>query len=144
MRTIKYLVLHCTATQPSASVEAIKNYWKTALGWKNPGYHYLIKRSGEIVQLQTEDKIANGVKGYNQHSIHISYIGGVDRDNKPKDNRTIEQEEAMFAKLVELTEKYPLAIIKGHRDFPGVIKACPSFDAKTWLRGYTPHFKQAA
>ncbi len=144
MRQVKYIVLHCTATPVTTNIASIQNYWKTNLGWKNPGYHYLIERNGNVVQLQKEDKIANGVKGFNESSIHISYIGGVDKNNKPLDNRTRAQEDAMFSKIVELTEKYPTAIIKGHRDFPFVKKACPSFDAKTWLQNYTPDLKIAA
>jgi len=137
-RTIEYIVVHCTATPPEAKVENIVRYWKEQLGWKNPGYHYIIKRNGEIVQLLSEDQVSNGVKNYNQHSVHISYIGGVDKDLKPFDNRTDEQKHALFNKVVELSNRYPGAEIKGHRDFPGVIKACPSFDVKKWLKEYVP------
>ncbi|MBL7748765.1 MAG: N-acetylmuramoyl-L-alanine amidase [Chitinophagaceae bacterium] len=137
-RNIKYIVVHCTATPPEAKVENIVRYWKEQLGWKNPGYHYIIKRNGEIVSLLSEDLVSNGVKNYNQQSVHISYIGGIDKNNKPVDNRTPEQKKAMFNKLVALSEKYPEAQIKGHRDFPGVIKACPSFDVRTWLKDYIP------
>lgn len=137
-RNIKYIVVHCTATPPEAKVENIVRYWKEQLGWKNPGYHYIIKRNGEIVSLLSEDLVSNGVKNYNQHSVHISYIGGIDKNNKPLDNRTPEQKAALFNKLVALSKKYPEAEIKGHRDFPGVIKACPSFDVRTWLKEYIP------
>ena len=143
-RFIKYLVAHCTATQPEATIAAILNYWKTKLGWKNPGYHYLIKRDGEIVQLHPEHLIANGVAGFNANSIHVSYIGGVDRNNKPVDNRTPAQQEAMFNLFVELSERYPNAEILGHRDFPNVAKACPSFDTRSWLQNYEPDFGMAA
>jgi N-acetylmuramoyl-L-alanine amidase len=149
-REIKYLVVHCTATQPDASIEGIKRYWREELKWKNPGYHYIIKRNGEIVNILPEDQIANGVAGNNKHSIHISYIGGLSKDGKGVDNRTPAQVRAMFNKLVALSEKYPKATILGHRDFSldkdgdGVIEAfewvkfCPGFDVKDWLRNYTP------
>ena len=144
MRTIKYIVVHCTATPPETTIESIKNYWKQNLGWRNPGYHYIIKRNGDIVNLFPEDKVSNGVKGYNKNSVHISYIGGVDKNNKPIDNRTDAQIHSMFNKLVELSEKYPNATILGHRDFPGVTKMCPSFDVKEWLKNYTPDIDLAA
>ena len=144
MRTIKYIVVHCTATPPETTIESIKNYWKQNLGWRNPGYHYIIKRNGDIVNLFPEDKVSNGVKGYNKNSVHISYIGGVDKNNKPIDNRTDAQIHSMFNKLVELSEKYPNATILGHRDFPGVTKMCPSFDVKEWLKNYTPDIRLAA
>ena len=156
MRTIKFIVVHCTATPPDATIESIKNYWKTHLGWYNPGYHYIIKRNGEIVNLLPEEKASNGVKGHNQNSVHISYIGGIDKNGNPLDNRTDEQKHAMFNKLISLSEKYPDATILGHRDLSpdkngnGVIepsewiKYCPSFDVREWLKNYTPDLGFAA
>jgi N-acetylmuramoyl-L-alanine amidase len=144
MRDIKYIVVHCTATPPDTKIESIQNYWKERLGWKNPGYHYIIKRNGDIIRMQPENLIANGVAGNNRYAIHISYVGGVDKDNKPVDNRTDAQKHALFNKLVSLSEKYPNAIIKGHRDFPGVTKACPAFDVRSWLQTYTPDLDIAA
>lgn len=137
-REIQFLVVHCTATPPETTVASIQNYWKQNLGWKNPGYHYLIKRNGEVVKLHPEHLIANGVAGNNAHSIHVSYIGGVDKQNKPLDNRTDAQKETMFNLLVGLSEKYPGAKILGHRDFPGAKKACPSFDTRKWVAEYVP------
>jgi len=32
--------------------------------------------------------------------------------------------------LTKLKKEFPKAIIQGHRDFPNVKKACPSFNAK--------------
>lgn len=144
MRRIKYIVLHCTATASTATVEAIKNGWKR-LGWKNPGYHYLIDDSGEVHQLATEDKVTNGVRGYNPESIHVSYIGGL-LDGKPADTRTPEQLDAMEELVRKLKAKYPSAKIKGHRDFsPDTnkngkvdfwerIKECPCFEVSEWLK----------
>lgn len=134
MREIKYVVLHCTATSPFAKVEAIQNYWKNNLGWKMPGYHYVISANGGVKQLATEDQVTNGVAGYNAHSIHISYIGGIDGAGKPEDTRTPAQKEAQIKLLKTLRAKYPKAAIMGHRDFPGVKKACPSFNVESWLK----------
>ncbi len=144
MRLIRYITVHCTASTPDATVEDIKRYWRERLGWKNPGYHYLILRDGEVVRLQEEEKIANGASGYNKVSIHIAYIGGIDKSGKPADNRTPLQKHAMFDLLVGLTERYPSAKIVGHRDLPGVKKACPSFDVTAWLKDYEPDLPLAA
>lgn len=155
-RIIKYLVVHCTATPPDTTIESIQAYWKTELHWKNPGYHYVIKRNGEIVKLNDENNISNGVAGNNKHAIHISCIGGIDKDGKPIDNRTPSQIHALFNKLVALSEKYPAATILGHRDFSpdknnnGIIdyyewiKSCPAYDVKEWLKNYTPDISIAA
>ena len=131
MREIKYLAVHCTAAPQTTSVESIQKYWKTQLGWKMPGYHFIIKPNGEVVQLLEIEKVSNGVKGFNSVSINISYIGGVDSQNKPIDNRTEAQKKALLDLLRKLKKQFPKAIIQGHRDFPDVKKACPSFNAKT-------------
>ena len=130
MREIKFLAVHCTATPQTATVSSIQNYWKNVLKWKMPGYHFIIKPDGEVVQLLEIEKVSNGVKGFNSVSINISYIGGVDSQNKPIDNRTEAQKKALLDLLKKLKKQFPKAIIQGHRDFPGVKKACPSFDAK--------------
>jgi N-acetylmuramoyl-L-alanine amidase len=137
-RNIKYIVLHCTASNPNAKISDIQNYWRTQLGWKNPGYHYIIERDGNIIQLLDEKLISNGVLGFNKECINISYIGGIDKDGKPIDNRTDAQKHAMFDKVVELTEQYPQAEVKGHRDFLNQNRACPCFDVKEWLKNYEP------
>lgn len=125
MRDIKNLVCHCTATAKNASIEAIKKYWKENLGWKTVGYHKIIKSNGEIVELANDEIVTNGVAGHNRDSLHVCYIGGRD-----KDDRTPAQKESMALVLKDWLEKYPKARITGHRDFPGVKKACPQFSAE--------------
>lgn len=129
-RKLKYLVIHCTATDQSAKVSSITNYWKNNLGWKSPGYHIIIKSSGEYTVLQELQDSTNGVKGYNHNSIHVSYIGGVNSKGKAIDNRTQEQIKTMEHIVNAIQDKYNLELM-GHRDFPRVAKDCPSFDAKT-------------
>lgn len=134
MRNIQYIVLHCTATPQNTTIDSIKNYWRTVLKWKNPGYHYIIKGDGTIVNTLPIYQVANGVAGYNSVSIHIAYIGGVDAKNNPLDNRTEAQIKSQIQLLNQLKKQFQKAEIKGHRDFPNVKKACPSFDVKTWLK----------
>jgi N-acetylmuramoyl-L-alanine amidase len=77
------------------------------------------------------------VEGYNANSIGVVYVGGLEnRPNtpyallKPKDTRTQAQKAELLSLLMDLRRLYPNAKIQGHRDFPNVKKACPSFDAK--------------
>lgn len=135
MRPIEHIVLHCTATDNSAKVSSIVRYWKDKLGWKNPGYHFLIESNGAITQLQPLDKPSNGVAGYNANSIHISYIGGIDTaTGRAKDTRTPEQKNAMEGLVKALHAVFPNAKLLGHRDFPGVKKDCPSFSVASYLK----------
>ena len=145
-RTIKYIVVHCTATVSTTAVSTIKNGWK-ARGWKNPGYHRLIDAQGKAHLLAPYAKVVNGAKGYNQSGIHIAYIGGVVRsmDNRklvPADTRTLAQRETLNTFLRELHQLYPNAKIVGHRDLSpdlngdGIIqpgewtKMCPCYDVR--------------
>lgn len=136
-RSIKYIAIHCTATTQTATVASIQKYWKESLKWKSPGYHFLIESNGTIHRLLDLNGIANGVKGFNKDCAHISYIGGVNKQGKPSDNRTDVQKKAILLCIKEILEwsENKCLIIQGHRDFPDVKKACPSFDAKSEYKG---------
>lgn len=129
MRKIGWLVVHCTATPQTTTVASILRYWRENLKWKSPGYHYLIEANGTVHNLQPITLPSNGVAGFNANSIHISYIGGVN-GQKAVDNRTDAQKREILRLLTELKKQFPTAKIQGHKDFPNVRKACPSFDAK--------------
>lgn len=145
MRTIRYIVLHCTAGPQNQTVKDISSYWKKTLGWKRPGYHHLITADGEDHALQAIELPSNGVAGYNNQLINISYTGGV-KDGKPYDNRTLAQLNTMEALVYKYHGMFPDAKIVGHRDFSpdknrdGIIqsnewmKACPSFSVSEWLK----------
>ena len=133
MRKIDNIVLHCTATSPKASVAGILRYWKEVNGWSRPGYHFLIEASGKVHELLPITEPSNGVKGHNFNSIHISYVGGIDDKGRAKDTRTDAQKQSQIFLLKKLRAQFPHAEIKGHRDFPGVTKECPSFEVREWL-----------
>ena len=145
MRNIKYIAVHCTASHQSMTIEGLKQEFKRK-GWVNPGYHYVVSPDGKITQLLDEDKVSNGVKGFNSVSINVAYIGGIDTNGKPTDNRTTAQKASLRSLLKMLHKKYPTAVIQGHRDFsPDLnkdgkimpnewMKACPCFNAKEEYR----------
>jgi len=144
MREIKYIVIHCTATPQSATVASIQRYWREVLKWRANGYHAIIAADGTVTRLAPDEAICNGVAGFNRNSLHVSYIGGVDANGKPIDNRTDAQKAALLYIVQTWAHKYPDAKIMGHRDFSrdlnrdGILqpgewsKACPSFDVKSW------------
>lgn len=138
---MKYIVVHCTATQQNATIDSIKAYWQNVLGWKNYGYHFIIESDGSVSQITRLGQIANGVKGYNRDSVHVAYIGGITKTGKAIDNRTLAQKESLLITLKMLKERYPNAKILGHRDLsPDLnkngkiepfeyVKMCPCFNA---------------
>ena len=77
----------------------------------------MVSPDGKITQLLDENKVSNGVKGFNTVSINVAYIGGIDINGKPIDNRTEEQKQSLRSLLKLLHNKFPTAVIQGHRDF---------------------------
>jgi N-acetylmuramoyl-L-alanine amidase len=146
---IKRIVIHCTATPEGRHVtrDEIRG-WHKAKGWKDIGYHWVLYLDGTIVKGRDESVIGAHVEGYNTGSIGVVYVGGLDKDGKPKDTRTPEQKLALGKVVKELRQRYPKAEILGHRDLSpdkdhdGVVepsewmKACPSFDVKSEIKGW--------
>lgn len=134
IRKIKHIVIHCTATVQEAKVTSIQNYWRNNLKWKSPGYHIIIEADGTRHYLQPFDLPTNGVRGHNASSIHICYIGGIDKDRLPVDNRTDKQKASLLTSIQEAMlyalQSDSKPSILGHKDFKGVKKACPCFDVK--------------
>lgn len=136
-------MVHCTAGHQNQPTTEIKKMWR-GMGWKSPGYHYLISADGSEEQLALVEQICNGVAGQNANAIHVSYKGGWDFAKKQAvDNRTVQQKCALRYRITLLKKQFPQAKILGHRDLSkdlngdGVIqknewiKICPSFDAVT-------------
>jgi len=131
-RGITHLVVHCAATPAGKIFHAADiRSWHLRQGWADIGYHFVIDLDGTIEVGRPLDRAGAHVTGFNAHSIGICYIGGVSADGKtPTDTRTPAQKAALIELLRALKGRWPQALILGHRDFPRVAKACPSFDAK--------------
>lgn len=135
---VKYLVVHCSATQPKPELGAKDiDRWHRQRGFLKIGYHFVITTAGEVQLGRKMDEIGAHVAGHNAESIGICMIGGVDKQGKSTNNFTDEQFITLAGLLTSLREMYPKAVIQGHRDFPGVHKDCPCFDVKSWLKETT-------
>lgn len=144
MRKIERIFIHCTAGSQKQTIADLRAEFKRK-GWTNPGYHYVIPPDGTVTQLLDEQQVSNGVKGYNQTSINVAYIGGIGSTGKAVDNRTDAQKTALRQIVSALKNRYPDAEVLGHRDISpdtnhnGIvdpwerIKECPCFDVKTEL-----------
>ena len=133
-KQVKYVVIHCSAGYGNR--QAIEAHWRS-IGWRNPGYHRLVEESGKIERLADFNAITNGVSGWNTESIHIAYVGGVVRGDVsvPLDSRNPAQKAGLLTCIHEAVKwlkdngcNMSNVTILGHRDFPRVNKACPSFN----------------
>lgn len=138
MRRIDAFVLHCSATHPGQNIgaESIRR-WHTSPDkeggpFSDIGYHFVIRRDGTIEKGRSIETIGAHAKGHNRHSIGICLVGGVDRKGAPECNYTREQWRALDRLESGLRFTFPYADVIGHRDLPGVTKACPSFSAGVW------------
>lgn len=145
MKKIEAIIIHCTATKEGLDIRAKDvDRWHKEQGWRMIGYHYLIDLDGKIENGRPSTMTGAHCKGWNDRSIGICYVGGLDRNGNPKDTRTSAQKEAMNRLVYDLLEAYPtITQIMGHRDTSpdldgnGVvtpnewIKACPCFDVRS-------------
>jgi hypothetical protein len=131
-REINLIVVHCSATPPSMDIGAarIKQFHKRR-GWSDIGYNFVIKRDGTVETGRDINKIPAHAKGYNKNSIGVCYVGGVDSEMNPEDNRTDKQKDSLHMLLSYLYFKYDIKDIIGHNEVSS--KACPSFCVPSFL-----------
>jgi len=132
-RKINKLIIHCSATPPDMDV-GVKELraWHIERGFKDIGYHHVIKRNGEIEEGRHIDLVGAHCKGQNTGSIGVCMVGGVDEHNRPESNFTSEQWRTIenYARIFKAS--FPYATIHGHNEYAN--KACPSFDVQEWLK----------
>ncbi len=138
-----FIVVHCAATKPSQDAlwgEDEIRAWHMAPpnNWSDIGYNAVIKRDGTIEIGRHPDEQGAHVAGYNHRAIGICLVGGIDESGQPDANYTDAQWEALLVALRFFRHYAPKARIMGHRDFPGVAKACPSFNVREWLGATAP------
>lgn len=136
MRKITEIIIHCSATKEgqNVSVQDI-NRWHIRDGYNGIGYHYVIYLDGTIAKGRSIERIGAHAKGHNAESIGICYVGGLDKNAKPKDTRTKKQKEALNALIADLLAEFPsINKISGHRQYAA--KACPCFDAEKEYQHY--------
>lgn len=131
---VKFLTIHCAATPEGRHVDAatISAWDKAKFG--QTSYHHVIELDGKRAQTLKDDQKGAHVGGANTGNIGVCYVGGCDKAMNPKDTRTPAQKASMKAIIEEYQARYPGIVIRGHKDWPGVKKACPSFDVAKWIK----------
>lgn len=129
MRKIDKIIVHCSATPVTATVEDIRKY-HLSLGYKYIAYHYIVGFDGRLYFGRPVSEVGAHCKGENQHSIGICLIGGKDRF------------DFSLSQLVTLCDLIKLLCYKNDLSIDNVFshyefnknKNCPWFNIKNLLR----------
>lgn len=137
MRQLDIIIIHCSATPPSMDIGAEEiRKWHLERGFSDIGYHYVIKRNGELEVGRPLDKPGAHCKGHNARSIGVCLVGGAEKQGGKlisACNFTELQWSALDLLVSSLLEKYPsIQSVRGHNEFAA--KDCPCFDVQEWLK----------
>jgi N-acetylmuramoyl-L-alanine amidase len=134
---VKYIVVHCSATPAKMDIGVNEiDRWHRDRGFLKIGYHIVIRRDGTMEMGRPLDEVGAHAEGHNSVSVAVCLVGGVDASKlmKPENNFTPDQMVTLEMTILGLSTRFSHAEIIGHRDLPGVAKACPSFDVKAWAK----------
>lgn len=143
MRRIDLIVIHCSASRADRDfTEEDLEVCHRRRGFKGAGYHFYIRKDGNIKATRPLERIGAHAQGFNQNSIGICYEGGLDCKGRPTDTRTPAQREHLWLLVRQILDTFPGCRVVGHRDLsPDLnkngeiepeewVKACPCFEVK--------------
>jgi len=127
-----YIVIHCSATKPRMDIglTEIRKWHVQGNGWRDVGYHYIIRRNGEVELGRSIRDTGAHAAGYNHKSVGLCMVGGMAEDNSAENNFTAQQWTALLDLVKQLKSNYPDADVIGHNEISE--KECPSFDVQKW------------
>lgn len=147
MRKIDSIIIHCSATKTGLDFTATDiDRWHRERGFNGIGYHYVVRLDGTLEKGRDITLTGAHCKGWNERSIGICYIGGLDVSGNPADTRTNAQKRILYQLIMDLQREYGILQVLGHRDTSpdlngdGIIesyeyiKSCPCFDVKEFLK----------
>ena len=122
-----FIVVHCADTPAKMDVGAAEiRRWHQERGWKDIGYHFVVRRNGEVEKGRHHPHLGAHVLGHNAVSLGICMVG--------RETNYTDAQWRSLSWLVRLAvEYYRGAKVVGHCDLEPVKKRfCPGFDAKAW------------
>lgn len=140
---VTWIVIHYSATPIEQSITAADiDRMHRQRGFTKIGYHYFIRRNGLIEtgrDLSQPGRFEVGAhsSGENDASIGVCYEGGVRLGALQVgfDSRTPRQTASLTELILGLIERFPGALVDGHRDMPNAATQCPGFNARGWWDG---------
>ena len=112
-----HIVLHHAAAKTCTAADV--DSWHKANGWSGIGYHYFVRKNGELYRGRPENTVGAHVTGHNSYSIGICVEGDYSKETvMPEAQKT-----AILELIKDIKTRYPSIKIVGHKDLGG--SACP-------------------
>jgi len=122
-KDVKYLIIHTLAAK-YATLEDVIKWHVEENGWSDIGYHYYIKKNGDIKKGREDNEIGAHCKKQrmNYKSLGICFEG-----HHNKEHWTDQQKESFIelTRLLRARYNIPVDNVIGHREVQGVNKDCP-------------------
>ena len=135
-RNTDLIVVHCAATKPSMDIgyDEIRKWHVEDNGWDDVGYHFIIRRNGDVERARPAGFQGAHAPAVNSRSVGICLVGGMAENGEPENNFTLEQFLSLKDTINMVLEKYPdIKEILGHSDVQDNKPNCPGFNLKEWL-----------
>lgn len=108
LRTNRIIVHHAEAS--TCSAEDIHR-WHLANGWSGAGYHYLVRKDGNVYPLRPASKVGAHAAGSNSDSIGVCFEGNFMTEAMPQT-----QLEAGRELIAMLKSKWGISTVQRHKD----------------------------
>ena len=130
------IIIHCAATKPSMDIgyDEIRKWHVDQNGWDDVGYHFIIRRNGQLEKARPEGYSGAHAPSHNGRSIGICLVGGMAEDGSAENNFTLEQFLTLKDLVNMIMDKYSdITEVLGHCDVQDNKPNCPGFNVKEWL-----------
>lgn len=147
MRKIDSIIVHCLATKAGIDYTAADiDSWHRRCGFNGIGYHYIVRLDGSLEKGRDVSLEGDHCRGWNERSIGVCYIGGLDEDCEPADTRTDAQKRMLYQIITDLQREYDILQVLGHRDTSEdlngngeiepyeFVNDCPCFDVREFMK----------
>lgn len=140
MRKITQIIVHGSATPANMDIGAEEiRRWHTdpapgGNGWNDIGYHFVIRRNGDVEEGRDLSAVGAHVANHNALSIGVCLVGS----GAPRPNYTAAQFTALAKLVHRLRQEFPEAALSGHYEFDQRKPVCPGFDVKAFFGLHAP------
>lgn len=105
------IILHHSGVTVSQSVETIHGYHKNSNGWAGIGYHYYIRKDGNVYVGRSDDTVGAHATDNNTNSIGVCFEGNFEVETMNDTQKRAGQELVSHLKA-----KYNISKIEKHND----------------------------